>query len=101
MDFDTTIIEIEKKLTNHDPDTYITIPKFNTLAASIFNGRLAQANLVTKTDFDNSVSSLDSEIAANKTKPDSTENEFKKLKTFDSSHFRGKVILKKMVLKII
>ena len=45
---------------------------------------------MTKTDFDNSVSSLDSKIDANKTKTESTENELKKLKTFDSSYFRGK-----------
>ena len=45
---------------------------------------------MTKTDFDNSVSSLDSKITANKTKKKSSENEFKKLKTFDSSYFRGK-----------
>ena len=43
-----------------------------------------------KTDFDNGVSSLDSKIAANKTKNESIENEFKKLKTFDSNYFRGK-----------
>ena len=45
---------------------------------------------MTKTDFDNSVSSLDSKITANKTKKKSSENEFKKLKTFDSNYFRGK-----------
>ena len=45
---------------------------------------------MTKTDFDNSVSSLDSKITANKIKNKSIENEFKKLKTFDSSYFRGK-----------
>ena len=45
---------------------------------------------MTKTDFDNSVSSLDSKITANKTKKKSSENEFKKLETFDSSYFRGK-----------
>ena len=27
-------------------------PEFNTLAANVFNARLAQANLITKTDFD-------------------------------------------------
>ena len=45
---------------------------------------------MTKTDFDNSVWSLDSKITANKTKKKSSENEFKKLETFDSSYFRGK-----------
>ena len=52
--------------------------------------RLAQENLVTKTDFDNGVSSLDSKIAANKIKNESIENELQKLKIFDSSYFRGK-----------
>ena len=89
MDYNTKITEIEKKLT-HNHDKYITTPEFNTLAASVFNARLAQANLVTKTDFDNSVSYLDSKIDTNKTKNESIENKFKKLKTFDSSYFRGK-----------
>ena len=78
------------KLTDHNHDKYITNPEFNTLAASVFNARLAQANLVTKTDFDNSVSSLDSKIAANKTKNESIENEIKKLKILDLSYFIGK-----------
>ena len=89
-DFDTKITEIEKKLSDHDHDKYITTPEFNTLAASFFNASLAQANLVAKTDFDNSASSLDSKIAANKTKITSNENELKTLKTFYSSYFRGK-----------
>ena len=45
---------------------------------------------MTKTNFDNTLSSLDSEFAVNKTKNESIENEFKKLKTFDSSYFIGK-----------
>ena len=89
-DSDTKITDIEKKLTDHNHDKYITTPEFNTLAADVFNARLAQANLVTKTDFDNSVSSLDSKIAANKTKNESIENEIKKLKTLDLSYFIGK-----------
>ena len=46
--------------------------------------------MVTKTIFDNTVSSLDSKIAENKTKNGSIENELKKLKTFDLSYFIGK-----------
>ena len=42
---------------------------------------------MTKTDFDNSVSSLDSKIVANKTKITSHENELKKPKAFVKSHF--------------
>ena len=56
----------------------------------MFNARLAQSNLVAKTDFDNSVSSLDSKIAENKTKTESIENDMKKTKKFDSSYFIGK-----------
>ena len=73
---------------NHDK--YITNTEFNTSAKDVFNARLARANLVPKTDFDNAVSSLDSKIAENKTKNKSIENELKKLKTFDSSYFIGK-----------
>ena len=32
--------------------TYITTPEFNIFAARVFNARLAQPYLVTKTDFD-------------------------------------------------
>ena len=74
--------------------TYITTPEFNTMAASVFNARLAQANLVSKTDFDNRVSSLDSKIAVNKTKNESIENELKKLKTFMQTILEVKVTLK-------
>ena len=67
-DYGTQIIEIEKKLTDHNHDKYITTPEFNTLAADVFNARLARVNLVSKTNFDNTVSSLDSKIAVYKTK---------------------------------
>ena len=79
-DYDTNITEIEKKLTDHNHDKYVTTPEFNTLDASVFNVRLTQANLVTKTDFGNSVSSLDSKITAKKTKNESIENKFKSYK---------------------
>ena len=41
-------------------------------------------------DSDNSVSNHDSKIGANKTNITSNENKLKKLKTFDSSYFRGR-----------
>ena len=40
-DYDTKITEIGKKLTDHNHDKYVTTPRFNTLAASVFNARLA------------------------------------------------------------
>ena len=47
-DYNTEITEIENKLNNHNHDKYIITPEFNTLAADIFNARLARANLVVK-----------------------------------------------------
>ena len=90
IDYNTKITEIENKLNNHNHDKYITTPEFNTLAADVFNARLARANLVTKTNFDNTVSSLNNKIPVNKTKNESIENELKNFKTFDSSYFFGK-----------
>ena len=58
--------------------------------ASVFNARLAQANLITKTDFDAKLSSLNRKITSNKTKHLLVENELNKLKTFDSGYFIGK-----------
>ena len=72
---DTKIGELEKELTDHDHEKYISTPKFNTLAASVFNAKLAQANLITKTDFDAKLSSLNSKITSNKTKHSPVENE--------------------------
>ena len=50
-DYNTKITEVEKKVNNHNHDKYFTAPEFNTLGADVFNARLAQANLITKTDF--------------------------------------------------
>ena len=88
-DYNTKITEIEKNLTDHNHDKYITTPEFNTLAA-VFNARLAQAKLITKMDFDAKLSSLNPTITANKSKHLPIENEFKKLKTFDSVFSRDK-----------
>ena len=88
--YDTKISELEKKLTDHNYDNYITTTEFNTLAACVFNARLARANLITKTDFDAKLSSLNRKITSNKSKHLLVENELKKLKTFDSSYFIGK-----------
>ena len=56
--------------------------EFNTLAANIFNARLAQANLITKTDFDAKLSSFNKKITANKTKHFLNDN--------DLSYYSGK-----------
>ena len=51
-DYDTKVTEIEKKLTDHNHDKYITALEFNKRSAEVFDARLKQADLVTKTDFD-------------------------------------------------
>ena len=66
-DYNTKITNIEDILNNHNHDKYVATSEFNTLAADAFNGRLAQANLITKTDFDAKLSSLNRKITANKT----------------------------------
>ena len=55
-------VSLKKKLIDHNHDKYLTTPEFNTLAADLFNARLAQANLITKTDFDAKLSSLNRKL---------------------------------------
>ena len=81
-DYNTKITDIENKLNNHNHDKYVSTSEFNTLAANVFNARLAQANLITKTDFDPKLSSLNKKITANKTKHFFNDN--------DLSYYRGK-----------
>ena len=82
INYDTKISELEKRLTDHNRGKYITTPEFNTLAADVFNARLAQANLITKTDFDAKLSSRNKKITANKTKHFLSDN--------DLSYYSGK-----------
>ena len=49
-------------------------PVFNTLAADVFIARLAQANLVTKTDFNAKLSTLHRNFFSNKSKHLLVEN---------------------------
>ena len=77
------------EVTDHDHDKYITTSELNQLTAENLNARLAQANSVTKTDFDTKLISLNKKINSNKTKHLLVENKFQKLQTLDSSFFRG------------
>ena len=67
----------------------MTTPEFNTLAADVFNARIALANLITKTEFDLRMSKLNRKITASKSKHLLVENELNKLKMFGSSYFIG------------
>ena len=60
-DYNTKVVEIENKLNNHNHHKYIDTQEFNKLADNVFHARLAQANLVTKTDFDNKLSNIKTE----------------------------------------
>ena len=83
-------MKLKKKIYDHMHDKYINTPQFNKLKAENFVAKLAQADLVTKTDIDNKLSNLNGKITTNKTKNFLVENESKKLETFDSVYFGGK-----------
>ena len=68
-DYNTKVNEIEKKITDHYHDKYITTPEFNKFTAEIFDLRLKHANLaskgvidnfINKTDFDNKLNDVTS-----------------------------------------
>ena len=61
-DCNTKVTEIENNLNNHNHDKYIDTSEFNKSAVEVFNVRIAQANLVTKTDFDYKLSSLNRKL---------------------------------------
>ena len=83
------IMTLKLQLNNHNHDKYIDTQEFNKLAA-VFNARIAQANLITKRDFDDKLWNLHRKITTNKAKHLLAENELKKLKTFDLGYFIGK-----------
>ena len=97
----TKITDIENKLNNHDYDKYIDTSEFSTLTTNVFNARLVQANLITKTDFDAKLLSLNRKITKNKTDHLTVKNELHKLKMLILVILLKKVILKKMVHKLI
>ena len=47
-DYNLKIIEMEKKITDHDHDKYISTQGFNKFTSDNFTVRLAQANLASK-----------------------------------------------------
>ena len=59
IDYNTKINEIEKKITDHNHDKYITTPEFNKLTSENFAARLKQANLASKSDIANFVNKTD------------------------------------------
>ena len=78
---------MKKKITGYNRDKYITTPEFIKLSAEVFDARLAQVNLVTKTDFEDKLETSIKKLAQTKKKHLLVENEFKKLQAF---YFKGK-----------
>ena len=72
-------LQKKKENTDHDHDKYITTSELNTLATTVVNTKITQANLAKK-KIDNEVLSLDGKIAANTTKNEFIGNELQKLK---------------------
>ena len=89
-DHDIKVKEIDKKIPDHKHEKHITTPEFNKLTEENFVARLAQANFVRKTDFDNKLLSFNRKIVSNKTKDLLVQNQLKKLKAFHPIYFRGK-----------
>ena len=88
--YNSKILDIEKKVFDHNHNKYITTSEFNNLTSKNFTARLAQANLVTKTDLDAKLTSLIKNVNSNKTKHLLVENDLEKFHAFDLSYFRGK-----------
>ena len=84
------ISDIKNKVNDHNHDKYITTPEVNTLAARVFNTRLAQAYLITKTDFDAKLKKGSDIVTSNKSKDLFVEKELKKLEKIDAACFRSK-----------
>ena len=92
-DYGTKISEIEKNITYHDHNKYITIQEFNKLTAENFSARLVQVDLVTKTDVDTKLTSLNEIINSNKAKHLLVENEIRSYRHLINVIFEVKIIL--------
>ena len=88
-DYETKINKLEKKITDHNHDRYITTPEFIKLTVENIAARIVQVKSITKTDLDAKLSNLYRKITWNKTKHLFVENQLKKLETFDSVYFPG------------
>ena len=85
-DYNAKINDIEKKITDHNHDKYITTPEFNKLMSENFAARLKQAylasksdiaNFVNKTDFDNKLK----DVASNKNELNKLSKKVKAIST--------------------
>ena len=85
----TKISEVENKIP--DNSEYITTQEFNKLTAENIAARLKQADLVSKTDFDNKLTSFNRQITSNKTKHLEVRKKLNSLTTNDYNFFLVRV----------
>ena len=88
-DYDAKVSEIEKKITDHNHDRYITTSEFNKLTTENFKARLALANLGAKTDYDAKLQDISKRNTSNKSKHLLVENELKKANNILFKLFQG------------
>ena len=87
--FNTKIGEVENKIPDHAE--YITTPEFNKWTAENFTARLKQADLVSKSDFDNKLTNFNKSITSNKTKHLEVQKKLISLITKDYNFFVGRI----------
>ena len=85
----TEISEVENKIPDH------TTTEFNKLTTENFAARLTQVNLVTKTDFDNKLTSFNRKITSNKTKHLEVQKKLNSLITNDYNFFFKQIVFYK------
>ena len=64
--YNTKISKLQKKITDHSHDKYITTPEFSKQTIENFTARLKQENLVTKADFDDKLKNLTKKLLQTK-----------------------------------
>ena len=89
----TKISEVENKIPNHNK--YVTTPEFNKLRAENFTARLKEANLVTKSDFDEKLRIINRKITSNKTKYLEVQRKLNSLITNYYNFFLGRIYFSK------
>ena len=77
--------EVENKIS--DNSKYITTQEFNKLTAESFKARSKLANLVSKTDFYNKITSFNKQITSNKTRHLEVQKKLNCLTTKDYNFF--------------
>ena len=93
-EYNAKISENESKIINNNHEKYITTSEFIKLTTENFKARLAQAKLVTKTDFDTELEGISKQITSNNSKHLLVENKLKKL-------YLNQVILKAKILRAL